>query len=128
MDYNLSDNCVRYIFADSPVLSVGIFEDDKHVIILITTVCSLHRLNFIHPDYNNRDINDVKPVSVFVNAHEKNPNNLIHIFAQPSSARKFEIISINYEINNNFYLIKIILYHIPLIVGIQLIQMKPCLQ
>lgn len=49
MDINLIDNHVRYKFADSPVLTVSIFETQVSVIILVVTVSSLHRLTFSHP-------------------------------------------------------------------------------
>lgn len=91
LDYNLTDNCIRYIFADSPILSVGIFEDKKELIILIITVCSLHRLTFPHPDSHNRD-NDVKNLSIFVTASDqaRHPSTF-HVLAQSTSASTFLI-------------------------------------
>ncbi|XP_037026302.1 nuclear pore complex protein Nup160 homolog isoform X2 [Bradysia coprophila] len=49
LDVNLLDNHVRYKFADSPVLTVSIFETQDSVILLVVTVSSLHRLTFSHP-------------------------------------------------------------------------------
>lgn len=93
LDYNLTDNCVRYIFADSPVLSVGIFEDQKHLIILVITVCSLHRLSFSHPDGNHREHNDVKPMSCFANANDQahGQPSTFHVIAQSTSASRFKV-------------------------------------
>lgn len=50
LDLNLQSNCVRYKFADSPVLTVSIFENHKFVMILVATVSSIHRITFSHPD------------------------------------------------------------------------------
>lgn len=50
LDLNLQNNNIRYKFADSPVLAVSIFENQKFVVILTATVSSIHRLTFSHPD------------------------------------------------------------------------------
>lgn len=66
LDFNLYDNNVRYRFTDSPVLSVTITEHEHSVIVLVTTVSSLHRLNYPHPDviYQN-DSSETKSFSIF---------------------------------------------------------------
>ncbi|XP_053950472.1 nuclear pore complex protein Nup160 homolog [Anastrepha ludens] len=50
LDFTLYKNNVRYKFSDTPVLNVSISEQDRYVVILVTTVCSLHHLKFPHPD------------------------------------------------------------------------------
>uniref|UniRef100_A0A1A9W7W3 Nuclear pore complex protein Nup160 homolog n=1 Tax=Glossina brevipalpis TaxID=37001 RepID=A0A1A9W7W3_9MUSC len=50
LDFNLYQNNLRYKFTDSPVLSVTITEQPKHIVLLVTTVCSLHHIVFPHPD------------------------------------------------------------------------------
>lgn len=50
LDFNLYQNNLRYKFTDSPVIAVSITEQDKNVVLLISTVCSLHRIRFPHPD------------------------------------------------------------------------------
>lgn len=53
LDVTLTDNHVQYRFSESPVLSVHITEQTDHVVILVATVNSLHRLYFRHPDKLN---------------------------------------------------------------------------
>uniref|UniRef100_A0A1I8PEF6 Nuclear pore complex protein Nup160 homolog n=1 Tax=Stomoxys calcitrans TaxID=35570 RepID=A0A1I8PEF6_STOCA len=50
LDFNLYQNNLRYKFTDSPVLAVTIAESGEHVVLLVSTVCSLHRISFPHPD------------------------------------------------------------------------------
>lgn len=52
LDANLIDNHVRYRFADSPVLFVGVHEttDRLQVVLLVVTVNSIHRLSYTHPE------------------------------------------------------------------------------
>lgn len=50
LDFNLYQNNLRYKFTDSPVLAVTITESGEHVVLLVSTVCSLHRISFPHPD------------------------------------------------------------------------------
>lgn len=51
LDVNLSGNKVRFRFTDTPVLDgITIHEYYGSVIILVPTVCSVHRLVFNHPD------------------------------------------------------------------------------
>lgn len=51
LDVNLSGNRVRLRFTDTPVLDgISIHEYYGSVIILVPTVCSVHRLVFPHPD------------------------------------------------------------------------------
>lgn len=77
MDFNLYQNNVRYKFSDSPVLSVSITENEEQVIILVSTVCSLHRLEFSHPDVladsstanGNTKFNESQSCSIFQEAN-----------------------------------------------------------
>lgn len=50
LDFNLYQNNLRYKFTDSPVLAVTLTEQGKHLVLLVSTVCSLHRICFPHPD------------------------------------------------------------------------------
>lgn len=50
LDVNLSNNRVKYRFVDTPILDgISIHETASNVIILVPTVCSVHRLVFPHP-------------------------------------------------------------------------------
>lgn len=70
LDINLIDNHVRYKFADSPVLTVSIFETQVSVIILVVTVSSLHRLTFVHPCKLQQKL-ETQSLSIF---HETSAN------------------------------------------------------
>ncbi|KNC28976.1 putative nuclear pore complex protein Nup160 [Lucilia cuprina] len=50
LDFNLYQNNLRYKFTDSPVIAVNIIEQGKNIVLLVCTVCSLHRICFPHPD------------------------------------------------------------------------------
>ncbi|CAH1786774.1 unnamed protein product, partial [Owenia fusiformis] len=51
LDFNLTGNAVRFKFQDTPILNgVGIHESHGYVVILVSTVCSVHRLMFPHPN------------------------------------------------------------------------------
>lgn len=57
LDYNLTSNCIRYKFQDAPVLEgLSIHESHNHVVVLVTTVSSVHRFDFPHPDKFNRQV------------------------------------------------------------------------
>ena len=50
LDWDLRKNRVKYRFQDTPVLSgVSIHETYHHVVILVATVSSVHKLRFPHP-------------------------------------------------------------------------------
>lgn len=66
LDLNLIDNNVRYKFADSPVLTVSIFENQNFIVILVATVNSIHRLSFSHPDRLQRNYGNVSMQSMSV--------------------------------------------------------------
>ena len=58
LDVNLVGNHVRYRFQDSPVLEgVTIHETPQFVIVLLSTVSSVHRLTFPHPERINKQVN-----------------------------------------------------------------------
>ncbi|XP_055383036.1 nuclear pore complex protein Nup160 homolog [Condylostylus longicornis] len=70
LDFNLFDNNLRYKFTDSPVLSVYITEYDKFVTILVTTVSSLHKINFTHPNaFGHKESSETKCYSIFREAN-----------------------------------------------------------
>lgn len=72
LDINFIDNHVRYKFADSPVLTVSIFETQVSVVILVVTVSSLHRLSFTHPCSLQQKL-ETQSLSIF---HETSPNSI----------------------------------------------------
>jgi len=56
LDINLLNNAIRYKFVDTPILNgISIHETNDNVVMLIPTVCSVHRLVFPHPNilYNS---------------------------------------------------------------------------
>ena len=57
LDVNLAGNRIRYKFVDTPILDgVSIHETYDNVVVLVPTVCSVHRLIFPHPDkYHRQD-------------------------------------------------------------------------
>lgn len=86
LDFNLYQNNIRYKFTDSPVIAVNIVEQGKHVVLLVSTVCSLHRICFPHPDSladgsftensgtgncntTSVDLNDLQSFSIFKDAN-----------------------------------------------------------
>lgn len=89
LDLNLENNCVRYKFDDSPVLSVSIFETENCVIILVATVCSIHRLTFPHPNKINGK-NDTLPLSIFndVSANSSRNPSSFYVIGQAASSSK----------------------------------------
>lgn len=57
LDVNLTGNRVRYKFSDTPILDgVSIHETYENVVVLVPTVCSVHRLIFPHPDRFHRQV------------------------------------------------------------------------
>lgn len=65
LDVSLAGNAVRYRFVDTPILDgISIHETSINVIVLVPTVCSIHRLVFPHPDRLHRQ---VSLLNLFVN-------------------------------------------------------------
>lgn len=61
LDINLSGNKIRYKFVDTPILEgVSAHETLSNVIILVPTVCSVHRLIFPHPNFLHRQVSHYK--------------------------------------------------------------------
>ena len=57
LDYNLVGSHVRYRFQDTPLLGgTSVHEHQGKVIILVTTVASVHRLVFPHPNKIHRPV------------------------------------------------------------------------
>lgn len=81
LDFNLYQNNLRYKFTDSPVIAVNIIEQGKYIVLLVCTVCSLHRITFPHPDSladgsagtivntTSVDFNDSQSFSIFKDAN-----------------------------------------------------------
>lgn len=68
LDVNLTGNRVRYRFIDTPILDgISVHETYDHVIILVPTVCSVHRLIFPHPDRFHRQVRIVFSIKIKLN-------------------------------------------------------------
>ncbi|CAH1112722.1 unnamed protein product [Psylliodes chrysocephalus] len=95
LDVNLTANRVRYRFIDTPILDgVSIHETYENIIVLVPTVCSVHRLIFPHPDRFHRQDEllgihpDLASPSIFSKASPvdaRNPNTF-YVFINPSTA------------------------------------------
>lgn len=94
LDVNLAGNRVRYKFVDTPILDgVSIHETYENVVVLVPTVCSVHRLVFPHPDKYHRqdDMADTHPdlaaPSIFSEATpaEARDPTTFHFFTNSSS-------------------------------------------
>ncbi|XP_046999386.1 nuclear pore complex protein Nup160 homolog [Schistocerca americana] len=75
LDFNLAGDSVRYKFQNSPILEgISIFETKSRVVILVTTVSSVHKLSFPHPnemysvDYITKHHPDLSLKSIFHDA------------------------------------------------------------
>lgn len=75
LDFNLAGDCVRYKFQNSPILEgISIFETKSRVVVLVTTVSSVHKLSFPHPnemynaDYITKHHPDLSLKSIFHDA------------------------------------------------------------
>ncbi|XP_070567013.1 nuclear pore complex protein Nup160-like [Ptychodera flava] len=65
LDHNLSGNTVRLHFPDAPVLpGIHIHESRTNVVILISTLTSVHRLVFAHPNKLQRSVPLTTPVTM----------------------------------------------------------------
>ena len=86
LDWNLTGNRIRYRFQDTPVLSgVSIHETFHHVVILVSTVSSVHKLVFPHPSRMHKqdfqmyhDSDDGIP-SIFNDASSATPKDHYHV-------------------------------------------------
>lgn len=57
LDINLTGNSIKYKFVDTPILDgVSAHETSEHVVILVPTVCSIHRLTFTHPSQLHKQV------------------------------------------------------------------------
>lgn len=65
LDLNLIDNAIRYKFTDAPILAVSIDEYNDNIVILVTTVSSLHLLKFTHPREFSKSLDELQSCSVF---------------------------------------------------------------
>lgn len=112
LDFNLYQNNLRYKFTDSSVLSVNIIERKQHVTILVTTVNSLHRISFPHPDTlassSNGgvgvDFHETQAFSIFREASAataRDPSNF-YVIAQNTSSRMLKNSS-SLPVNNMIY-------------------------
>ncbi|KAJ8959900.1 hypothetical protein NQ318_011637 [Aromia moschata] len=95
LDVNLTGNRIRYKFKDTPILDgISIHETMENIIVLVPTVCSVHRLIFSHPDKFHRQDKllgthpDLAAPSIFSRAtglEARNPSTF-HVFSGPSTA------------------------------------------
>ncbi|KAK4875779.1 hypothetical protein RN001_012201 [Aquatica leii] len=92
LDVNLTGNKVKYRFIDTPILDgITIYETFDNVIILVPTVCSVHRLIFVHPDviHKQNDITGVHPdltvASIFAetSAISSRDSSIFNVFNNP---------------------------------------------
>ncbi|XP_018568434.1 nuclear pore complex protein Nup160 homolog isoform X2 [Anoplophora glabripennis] len=95
LDVNLTGNRVRYRFIDTPILDgISVHETYENVIVLVPTVCSVHRLIFPHPDRFHRqdDLLGTHPElpapSIFckASASDARNSNTFYVFNNPSTA------------------------------------------
>ncbi|KAL3269609.1 hypothetical protein HHI36_008672 [Cryptolaemus montrouzieri] len=93
LDINLKGNRIRYKFIDTPILDgVSVHESRDSVIVLVPTVCSVHRLMFPHPKrfHKSDDLlgihSDISAHSIFCDANDIDGRNSCYIFTGPSSA------------------------------------------
>ncbi|KAF5272220.1 hypothetical protein FQA39_LY01302 [Lamprigera yunnana] len=96
LDVNLTGNKIRYRFIDTPILDgISIYETLGHVIILVPTVCSVHRLMFPHPDTLHRQVifgiegvhPDLTVASIFAEVSSSNArdSSVFNVFTNPST-------------------------------------------
>lgn len=86
LDWELAGNRVRYRFQDTPVLDgITVHETFHHVIILVATVSSVHKLVFPHPsrmhkqDFQVFQNTDEGIPSVFTEATTSTPREHYHV-------------------------------------------------
>lgn len=65
LNLNLIDNAIRYKFTDAPILAVSISECNENIVILVSTVSSLHLLKFTHPREFSKNQEEIQSYSVF---------------------------------------------------------------
>ncbi|XP_060528379.1 nuclear pore complex protein Nup160 homolog isoform X2 [Cylas formicarius] len=94
LDINLSDNRVRYYFYESPILDgISVWETAESVVILVPTVCSVHRLSFPHPSKFHKQDEllgshpNLAAPSIFSKAdtEEAKNRNKYHLFSTPGT-------------------------------------------
>ena len=86
LDWDLAGSRVRYRFQDTPVLAgVSVHETFHHVVILVSTVSSVHKLVFPHPSRMHKqdfqmyqDTEDGIP-SIFNEANSVTPKEHYHV-------------------------------------------------
>ena len=87
LDWDLRKNRVKYRFQDTPVLSgVSIHETYHHVVILVATVSSVHKLRFPHPRMvHKQDLAQNHPEedipSIFAEATSASPKEHFHVLS-----------------------------------------------
>ena len=89
LDWDLRKNRVKYRFQDTPVLSgVSIHETHHHVVVLVATVSSVHKMRFPHPRcvhqqdiiQNQSEAADDVP-SIFAEATSSSPMEHYHVLS-----------------------------------------------
>ncbi|KAF5295354.1 hypothetical protein FQR65_LT01544 [Abscondita terminalis] len=92
LDINLKGNKVRYRFIDTPILDgITIYETFENLIILVPTVCSVHRLIFPHPDVIQKQSNiagphpDLATPSIFAESSTQSTrdSSVFNVFSNP---------------------------------------------
>lgn len=95
LDLNLIDNTIRYKFTDAPILAVSIAENVDHIVVLVTTVSSLHQLKFTHPREFVKKQDGTQTYSIFHGvcngqAVRDGSFSLYHVINQISASSEFE--------------------------------------
>ncbi|KAH1005345.1 hypothetical protein HUJ04_006346 [Dendroctonus ponderosae] len=95
LDVNLTGNKLKIRFTDSPIIDgLSVRETEENVLILVPTVCSVHRLIFPHPAkfHTQDDLLGIHPnlaaPSIFskVKASDFRNTNSFYVFNSPNSA------------------------------------------
>ncbi len=85
LDFNLTSNCVRFRFQDTPILQgLSVHEAHGHVIILVATVTSVHRLVFPHPNKLHKYVS----IQTQVHAHTHHTHTHTHIYTHTHTYTK----------------------------------------
>lgn len=66
LDINLFGNNIKYKFVDTPILDgVSAYESEETVVILVPTVCSIHKLTFPHPSQLHKQVISFHAAAVY---------------------------------------------------------------
>lgn len=112
LDVNLVNSNIRYKFTDSPVLAVSIFELTDNVVILVSTVSSIHYLKFNHPNRISKNHDDVQVFSIFHEAValSTRDSSLYYVIGHAATPSELYIMSISSSsVSNLCFILKSII-------------------